>query len=286
MDWEDLRHFLALARTGSLSEAARQLAVDHTTVARRVGALEKALGLRLVDRLPRSYSLTGEGARIAELGARLEDDIFAILRTARGADPAMNGTVRVSAPPVLASAFLAPRLVALHARHPGILVELVGDSRQADLNRREADIALRLSPPGGDSLISRRIGRLGYGPYASPRRPPAGPDEAAALLVYDEGLDHVPQQQWLYVAYPRHRVVFRANDVASLAAAARAGMGIAMLPHFLGRDDAELEILPDPPGAPRPPERDLWLLVHDDLRKAPRVRAVIDHLADVVSRDL
>ncbi|HXP97267.1 MAG TPA: LysR family transcriptional regulator, partial [Telmatospirillum sp.] len=99
MNWEDLRHFLALAKVGSFSEAARQLKVDHTTVARRVALLETALGLRLIDRYPRAVALTPEGSRIAELGHRMEDDAFALLRAAKGADPAINGTVRISAPP-------------------------------------------------------------------------------------------------------------------------------------------------------------------------------------------
>ena len=192
MNWEDLRHFIVLARAGSLSEASRRLGIDHTTVARRVAALEAALGVRLVDRLPRAYVLTEDGIRIAALGEKLEDDAFAVLRAARAADPSPCGTVRVSAPPVFASTLLAPRLAALRARHPGIVLELVGESRSADLDRREADIALRLAVPKGDDLVARKIGTLTYGLYAAP-------DFTGewVFVAYDDSLDHVPQQEWL-----------------------------------------------------------------------------------------
>lgn len=282
MNWEDLRHFIVLARSGSLSEAARQLGVDHTTVARRVAALEDALRLRLVDRLPRAYALTEDGHRIAALGERLEDDAFAVLRAAHAADPSPSGVVRVSAPPVFASTLLAPRLAALRQSHPGIVVELVGESRAADLDRREADIALRLAPPEGDGLVARKLGELSYGLFGAPvyvaERPPARWD----FVAYDDSLDHVPQQLWLRAVAGDRPIVFRANDVASLAAAARAGVGLAVLPDFLGRGDGRLAAIAAGADAPPPPRRTLWLVVHDDLRRAGRIRAVIDFLAEAV----
>lgn len=285
MNWEDLRHFVVLARTGSLSEAARHLGVDHTTVARRVAALEGALKLRLVDRLPRAYALTEDGRRIAALGEKLEDDAFAVLRAAHAADPAASGVVRVSAPPVFASALLAPRLAALRQTHPGIVLELVGESRSADLDRREADIALRLSPPEGDGLVARKLGELSYGLYGAPvyvaERSPA----RWAFVAYDDSLDHVPQQRWLRAVAGDRPVVFRANDVASLAAAARVGLGLAVLPDFLGQGDERLvAVAPAPDVAP--PRRTLWLVVHDDLRRAGRIRAVMDFLVEAVREGL
>ncbi|HTH16036.1 MAG TPA: LysR family transcriptional regulator [Magnetospirillum sp.] len=280
MNWEDLRHFVVLARSGSLSEASRQLGVDHTTVARRVGALEAALGVRLVDRLPRAYCLTEDGRRIAALGEKLEDDAFAVLRAARAADPSPSGCVRVSAPPVFASTLLAPRLPILRTRHPGIVVELVGESRSADLDKREADLALRLSAPQGDSLVARKLGELTYGLYASPFF-----DGEPAFVAYDDSLDHVPQQAWLHRVAADQPIVFRANDVASLAAAARAGVGIAVLPDFLARGDSHLRKWPAPADLP-PPRRSLWLVVHDDLRRSARIRAVMDFLAEAVAEGL
>jgi DNA-binding transcriptional LysR family regulator len=286
MNWEDLRHFVMLARVGSLSEAARQLDVDHTTVARRVTALEAALGLRLVDRLPRAYALTDDGRRIAALGERLEDGAHAVLRAARAADPTPAGTVRVSAPPVFASTLLAPRLIALRRRHPGIVVDLVGESRSADLDRREADMALRLVPPDGDGLVARKLGELSYGLYGAPAYLAGQPAEDFAFVAYDGSLDHVPQQRWLYALAAGRPLAFRANDVASLAAAARSGLGLAVLPDFLAKGDTGLAAAPLPEAAPPAPRRPLWLVVHDDLRRAARIRAVMDFLAEAVAEGL
>ncbi|MGE5514770.1 MAG: LysR family transcriptional regulator [Bacteroidota bacterium] len=285
MNWEDLRHFVTLARTGSLSEAARQLGVDHTTVARRVAALEASLAVRLVDRLPRAIALTEDGRRIAALGERLEHDAFAVLRAARAADPTPSGCVRVSAPPSFASAVLAPRQLALRQSHPGIVVELVGESRSADLDRREADIALRLVAPEGEGLVARSVGEFTYGLYGAPVYVAERPAARYAFVAYDDSLDQVPQQRWLHAIAGDRPVVFRANDVVSLAAAARSGLGVAVLPDFLAKgDDRLVSIIPAE--APPPPRRTLWLVVHDDLRRAPRIRAVMDFLIDAIADGL
>lgn len=275
MDWEDLRHFLALAQAGSLSEAARRLQVDHTTVARRVAALETALAVRLIDRLPRAVILTEEGRRIAALGEGMTDPALAILRAAHGADLGLHGEVRISAPPVFASIVIAPRLAMLRDRHPGIVIDLVGDVQQADLDRRDADIALRLSCPTGDGLVVRKLGEMAFALYAAigyDRR-----NQAAWEFIGHDGRPPLPQQAWLDRIAQGRPTVFRSNDSASQAAAARAGLGVALLPHFLGDPDLALTRLPSPEP---PPQRDIWLAVHDDLRRAPRIRAVMDFLAE------
>jgi DNA-binding transcriptional LysR family regulator len=280
MNWEDLRHFLALAKVGSFSEAARQLKVDHTTVARRVAQLEAGLGLRLIDRTPRAVALTAEGSRIAELGRGMENDAFAILRAAKGADPAISGTVRISAPPAFASVVLAPRLSLLRDRHPGIVVDLVGDPQIVNLDRREADIALRLSRPTGDGLIARKVGEMAFALYAAVGYAAQTDERDWGIIAHDDIPQELPQQRWLEEMRNGRPVVFRANDVASLAAAARAGMGIALLPRFLGDGDKALTRLPDTGPMPC---RDIWMVVHDDLRRAPRIRAVMDLLIEMIS---
>lgn len=274
MDWDDLRFFITLAREGSLSAAARALRAEHSTVSRRVAALEAALGTRLFDRLPRGYALTPEGERLATLAGRLEEDVLAIEREARGsAAAALRGSVRLSAPPVFASQFLAPRLGPLRARHPGLLLELVGASGFASLTRREADLAIRLSRPEGASLVARRLGTLAYGLYGAP----AGSDD---FLGYDETLDHVPQQRWLRALAGERPLALRSNDLATLHSAARAGLGRAALPCFLGDADPALVRLPAP-GA-EAAAREIWLVAHADLARSPRVRAVMEHLVRTV----
>lgn len=281
MDWGDLRYFVALARAGSLSAAARALGAEHTTVARRVTALEAAVGARLVERGPRGYQLTAEGERVAEVAFKVEDDIFGLERVLDAGHGALTGVVRMSAPPHFAGSFIAPRLAALRQAQPSIILELAGDSRAVSLSRREADIAVRLNRPEQTSVVARRIGTMAYGLYAA--RPLArGSAGERDYIGYDESLDHVPQQRWIAGLAGGRPMVFRTNDLASLAEAAAAGMGLAALPRFLGDADARLERLP---ADARAAARELWLLVHPDLRRSPRVRLVLDYLADMIQAE-
>lgn len=285
MNWDDLRVFLALADSGSLSATARRLGVDHSTVARRVAALEADLGVRLFDRLPRGYAPTAEGEEFAALARRVEDGVLAVERHAHGQPGEPAGIVRLSAPPAFASHFLAPRLAGLRRTLPKLVVELVGHARAVSLTRREADLALRLQRPEDEGLVARRVGAMGYGLYAT-QAYLDGRDEAGwEFIGYDESLDHVPQQRWLRQLAGRRPFVFRANDLMSLRGAASAGIGIAAIPHFLGRSDPSLvAVVPDP--APQPPQpRELWLLVHGDLRRSARVRAVMDALVSIIAAE-
>lgn len=278
-DWEDLRHFAALARHKSLSAAARRLAVDHATVARRVAALEARLSLKLVDRRPRAYALTADGARIAALAGAMEDRAFAVARVARAAQPGLAGTVTISAPPSLAYALIAPRLVTLRERHPGIHVTLIGEKRQASLARREADLAVRLSRPTERRLVMRRLGSFGFALYASPAYLAEHAADDYAFIAYDDTFDDAPQQHWLKTVAAARPIVLRANDLEVHREAARAGVGIAALPRFLGdRDEGLVRVAV----SPKPPARECWLVVHSDLRRAPAVRAVMDFLAETL----
>ena len=277
IDWEDLKHFLALARGGSLSEAARALGVDHTTVARRLAALEKALDLRLVDRLPRSVTLTPQAEPIADLAERMAETAFAICRVADGARTTLAGPVRVSAPPAFATLVVAPRLSTLTGTYPDITVTLIGDVAEADLDHRQADISLRLSRPKSPDLIARKIGDLPFHFYAATDYD--RPEEDWRFIGYDEESRHIPQHGWLEEHRRRRDVVLRTNDSASQASAAGAGIGVALLPAFLGEADPRLKQMPS---AEALPSREIWILVHDDLRRAPRIRAVMDFLIETV----
>ena len=184
-DWENLRHFVVLAREGTLTAAARQLGVDHATVARRVAALEAEIGLKLVDRRARSYQLTDGGQRIAATAAPMEEAAFAVARAVQAAKPGLRGEVSISAPPSLANALIAPQLSRLRRRHPGIRIKLIGEKRTASLNRREADVALRLSRPQEPGLIARKIGSFGFALYGAPDYLKETPRHAFAFIGYD-----------------------------------------------------------------------------------------------------
>lgn len=278
-DWEDLRHFCALAEAGTLSGAARALKVDHATVGRRVAGLERALGSALIERHPKRWVLTEAGRQTAEMASTMQAQAHALERAARAQHAPLSGTVTVSAPPAFASHFLASRFAALQRTHPDLHVTLHGSQSMASLSQQEADIAVRITPPREPSSVARRIGTMAFWLYAAPDyqdRPPA----AWRFVAYDRALDHVQEQVWLLAFAGDRPVVFRANDLASQAAAARAGMGIAALPCFLAHDDPGLaELSADLP----PTQRDIHLVIHSDLRRMPAVRVVLDFIADQVA---
>lgn len=280
-DWDDIRLFLELAREGSLSAAARRLKVDHSTVARRVTALEKRLDLRLFDRLARGYVLTEEGEALLGTAERMETEALALQRQASGR-PALQGDVRVSTSPMLASLFLAPRLADFRISHPDIRIALSGNNRVVDLSRREADIALRLTKPSESGLIARRVGAVGFGLYAGTRYLAATKPKDYGFVGYDETLGQISQQRWLEQQLRGRPIIFLCSDMTTMYHATRADMGIAVLPHFVGTTDPQLRRVPVETEAP---DREVWLLVHPDLRRAPRVRATMDYLVALFARD-
>jgi DNA-binding transcriptional LysR family regulator len=275
-DWEDIRHFVTLAREGTLSAAARTLGVDHATVARRVAALETSTGLKLVDRRPRTTTLTEDGKRIAGVAAPMEEAAFALSRAAQAAKPDVGGEVTISAPPNFASSVIAPQLVRLRRQHPDIRIKLIGEKRRVSLSRREADVALRLLRPAETGLFVRRIGSFGFSLYGAPAYLEKTPPHALAFIGYDASLAESPQEIWLGTIIGGRDVVLRTNDLETQVAAARSGLGIAALPHYLGDGDPRLQRYVV---TQKPVSRDVWLVVHRDLRQVLAVRAVMDFLA-------
>jgi len=275
--WDDVRFFLAVAREGSLSGAARTLSVEHSTVARRVAALEARIGVRLFDRLPRSWTLTSEGEALLPPAERLENEALAFGRAATGALN-MQGTVRVSAPPAFASQFLVPQLAAQAIRWPGITLDIVGEVRTANLHRQEADLSLRFMRPDELGLAARKLGELSFRLYAAPIWLTRSEAEWH-FLGYGEPLGDVPHQRLLADIAGARPFVLRSNDLAALHHACRAGLGFAMLPSFLARGDSALV---EVPGTERPVLRDIWSVVHPDVRRSARVRLMADLIADVI----
>jgi DNA-binding transcriptional LysR family regulator len=290
LDWGNLRFFLELARTGSLGRAARGLGVDRNTVARRVGALEAELGLALFERGPQGWTRTPAGDDLAALAGRVEEDVLAIARHADASDRAVAGTVRLTAATHIAAHLLAPEVPALRARHPALVLEVAADQRTFDLTKREADLALRLGRPRSPGLVTRKLSDVAYRLYAAPAylsaeggaaRPRAVDFARDAFVGFEESLASTPHERWLDGLGPERTVVFRCNSTAALASAARAGAGVAVLPCFVAERAGDLV----PLSAPEPvPPHELWLLVHGDLRRTPRVKAVIEWVDALVAR--
>lgn len=275
--WDDVGYFLAVARQGSLSAAARLLGVEHATVARRVGALEKRIALRLFDRLPRAWVLTREGQALLAPAERLEQEALAFARAALAGNPKL-GPVRVSAPPLFASHFLAPRLATRASRWAGIELELLGEVRNADLHRREADVALRLMRPEASGLAGRRLGYLAFRLYGTADWVQRAPGDWR-FVGYGDSLRNSPQQQALERLAAGRPFALRSNDLAALHQACRQGLGLAMLPSFLGGTDPLLQALSC---EMTPVRREVWCVLHPDVRRSPRVRLIADVIAELL----
>jgi DNA-binding transcriptional LysR family regulator len=279
-DWEDLHHFAIFCREKSLSAAARRLQVDHVTVARRIASLEASLGLKLVDRRARAYELTPDGLRLGALAERMDDEAFSLGRAARSLQSDLTGTVSVSAPPGISSTIIASRLQQLRQTHPGLSLRLIGEKRAASLTRREADIAVRLSRPVEPGLVQRKIGALPFALYATAEHLNAQPAAGHCFICGEADFDALPQQIWLKAVAGSRPIVLQSNDTLVQLAAAKAGIGSAALPVYLGDAEPTLRRVP---AKPAPISRDVWLIVHRDLQKSPPVRAVMAFLATCFS---
>jgi molybdate transport repressor ModE-like protein len=275
VDWEDVRVFLALARHGSLSAAARVLGVTHATVSRRVASLEATLGEKVVERRRDGYALTPAGIRI--LGSANDMETAAAALRRGGTDDKPKGLVRINTPPSLAQGFLVPRLAELALQHSGLDIDVSSEFRNVSLERREADIVLRLGRPQNGDVIAKPLVTMRYGFYASAkwlRR--IKQDARPEFVSYDEVNSYIPEAAWLTDHFPHSRIAFRTNNQLAQAAAAKAHVGIALLPHFIGRMHSDLRLCTL---KHEPPSRELWLITRQQDRKDVTIRTVVDHLA-------
>lgn len=286
-DWNDVQVYLAIARGGSLAAAARTLKVNHSTAFRRLNAFEEALGVRLFERLPSGYALTPEGESIRAEAEAVEANVHALSRKIAGRDFALRGDIRVTAPHGLATGFVAQYLPDFIARYPGIRVELDGSDSELDLSRREADIALRATRSPPEHLVGRQVARVGWWVWGSEGYRarmgcPAGVHDLAAHRVIGATahFQRLPVFSWLARHLPDEAVVARASDLETMAALAREGVGLALLPS----DQHLPELKRLFPVEPRF-DGELWLLTHPDLRHVARIRTFMDFLAERLRSD-
>jgi len=286
LNWNDLRHVLAVSRAGSLSGAAKLLRVDDTTVARRLTTLQERAGARLYQRLADgTLRLTTAGERAALHAERIEREVGLLDAALSGRHGTIAGTVRVTSVPIVVNRLLIPAVSDFLRRHPGLNLELIADARDLSLTRRETDLALRLARPktGGTRVTARRIGALDYDVYAAAGH---SPREANKLpwVTYEEGMAHLPQARWMASAAGREDTArLRVNDAEAVLAAVAAGLGRSLLPCAIADPDPRLGRF----GAKRraaPLTRELWLLVHSELRTLARIEAVITWLERIAPR--
>ena len=277
MDWNSLQYLVAFAEAGSLSAAARKMHVEHATIARRINDLEEKLKVKLVDRRGRRWTLTEEGKQIITIAERIEDDVQSIQRIADGTRTDLNATVTISAPPALAAATLTAPLVQLHQQHPNLHIHMVGETRAASLEKREADIAVRLSRPQHGNFTITKLGDMAFNLYATPAYLAQTRKENWQFIGYVDLNEPTPQQIALQNYAANRPFAFFANNLEIHHGAARAGAGIAALPDFMAHDDPSLTLAE--PGTCLL-MREIWLAVHTDLKDSTPIRTVIQHLIE------
>lgn len=281
MEWDDLKTFLMVARHGTLSAASRSLRVEQSTMGRRLAAMEQRLGVRLLEKTPQGFVVTAAGQAVLENVVRIENETLTIERIVSGRDVRLEGTIRLTTIETLGTRVLVPILMDFQRIYPGISVELNVDAVNSNLNRREADMALRLSRPTEGNLIARKAGALSYGIYASERylEQYGQPDwsEAAAnhrVLLPEVDLAVRPEFVWFGDLTQNASIALRSNSRSVMAEAVENGMGIALMLDCTFRS-SDVVRLP----APRQPGNiDIFLLIHRDLRHVPRIRALSDFL--------
>lgn len=288
LNWDDLRIVLAIAECGTLSATAVHLHLSHPTLSRRLQLIERRLGTRLFDRTPASLQLTAAGHDMCTLGQRLREDIAALERRIGGLDAGGDGSVRLTAPDAVSEYLLPGLLAELCREHRGLTIDLLVSNQLLSLAQREADIALRITPSPAETLHARRVGVVAMGVYAV-RHADASRQYGdlhsdlfnQQWIGFDAALACSGPGQWVARHVAQEQIRFRANTLLGAAQAAKAGMGCCVLPCFVGGSIAELQRV-----GPVLPELSLplWLMVHPDMARLPRIRRACDALADKLAQ--
>lgn len=277
LNWDDLRVFLALHREGTVRKAAAFLSVSHPTVARRLATMERQMGVRLFDRLPEGYALNAAGEAVLVHAEQVEQEIYDLERRIVGGDARLSGAIKLTMPPPMAP-LLMPALADFHGRYPQIDLEIVTSYEVIDLAKRDADIAIRFFQEPEPWLVGRRLPQFANAAYATKQYIQAhtfyGPDATARWIGWrGDGA----QPDWVQrTDFPDCRAVWQVNDPIAQQEAARAELGMALLPCWIGDRD---------PGLTRVPPgrvgnlRQAWILTHPDLRSSARIREMVSFLA-------
>lgn len=279
--WDDLQFFLAVARSGQLSSAARNLRTSHATVSRRIDRLEFSLKVKLFERNPRGYVLTPVGHRFVETAEKVEQEAARLQEELSGGDLIQRGVVRMSAPEGFSNFFFAPRLAELSHCHPSITLELVTIQQIMSLSRKEADLAVVLDPPKAgpyhfEHLTFYQLQIYASKDYLMRNGAPQTPNDllSHAFIGYIQDMIFAPGLDYLGDIHPKIRPGFQSSSIFSQLTATRNGLGLCVLPLFIAHQYPELRpVLPD-----TVLKRDYWIVCHHDMLQVPRIRSIMDFL--------
>lgn len=277
MNWDDMRFFLALSREGSVTAAGKSLGVNHTTVARRIKALEQEIGTRLFDHVKDGYAMTQAAENMYSLALKMEEIAQAIDRDVFGQNAELEGPLKLTASHDLASCLLTPYLVEFRKQYPRIDLELLTTTGLVDLAAREADIAVRLTADPPDYLVGRQVLPLRHGVYGSPKYL-KGRDEPTDVVAFR---GNAGRPEWVERHFPNAEVALRVDDVTTMLAAVRNNVGVARMPCYIADSDTvvqrlDVELTPSTWG--------IWVLSHVDLRSTARVRVCREFLCNLIEK--
>jgi DNA-binding transcriptional LysR family regulator len=282
-DWNDLRHFLAVARHGSTIAAAKALHLSQSTVHRRLAELEQRLGRHVVIRHATGYRLTEFGNELLPLATKVEEAVASLERHLIVANDAPTGSVRVTCSESIGYRLMQSSLLeTFHNRHPGLRVELIMSDRFLDIAKGDADVAIRAGVPNEETLVGRKIADVPWALYCSHtylerhgRVERAEDIDRHSVIEFDGDIRDHHAAQWLRSVAPRATVVARSNTVAGLMMTVKSGAGLAPLPMPLAGREVDLVCVFGPvPGL----YSQIYLLTHPDLRHTPRIRAFFDFI--------
>lgn len=283
IDWNDIRFFLAVLRSGTTLGASRALGVSQSTVARRIAVLEQGLGLELFDKRQSGYGLTEAGAELLETAEAMETAAGAFTTKAAARKRGLSGTVRLTTNDLFANEFLMRAMRDFRASFPEILLEVITSDSRLDLASGEADIALRAStPPTQPDLVGRRIAKDNWSIYCSrayslKNGTPTSIAELASHPVISVSAEPFggPVVAWIKTHIPASAIALRQNSIGAVYSAIKSGFGIGLIPDFVAAHDPDMVRCFDPRIEH---DYEIWLLTHERLRTVPRIRAVLDYL--------
>jgi DNA-binding transcriptional LysR family regulator len=285
--WDDVRFFLAVARTGSLSAAARALGVDHVTVGRRIALFEKRLGVTLLNRTPDGFAVTSAGEAVLRQCTAMEAAALDLERIAAGSDSLVTGSVRVTTTEAIAYQLVAPAIAAVRKTHPDLRIDLIAGVRSLDIARRDADLAVRFARPSASDLICRKLGEVGFSLYASARylaksgAPKRGQGLAGYDLITFTGAPAATSPFFMGESLDGARIALRCDNPLIQLNAVANDAGIAELACFLGDSSAELiRVWPNE----LPARRTAWLILHQDMRRSARIRTISAAITEAFRR--
>lgn len=283
MNWDDLRIVQAVAKKRSVRKAATELGVHHTTISRRIEAFEQEIGVRVFNRNHRGYLPTEAGEELLKSVDRIEEEVNDAERRLLGRDLKLSGEIRVTVAPSLAAHFLMPILTDFMNHYPDVDVEIIATFERANLNKREADIAFRVTNDPPEYLVGRKLAEYHVAAYATTQyladHDLQNDPSSANWIGWD---DYERHPGWVKKsAYPQMPIRGRINNDFLQCQAAKANMGVAVLGCFIG--DSEPQLVRVPPGISEP-RMSIWLLTHKDLLSSVRFRVFMDWIAQAFQK--